>query len=201
MDPNNNKKKKEQLTKEPSILREQSINKNVDFIGTSLRDRLYQPFLDKVLNQGLKEPFNFNHLFKMPEYMSYEAISAKMKRMMTPQVKKDIISGRKTLFKFYEAFLGKERLIGNVLMTLSENIAILIPIILKRLIDWIEDFEAKSSADRWKGIRLAFYLSFVMILTKLLLFSSRYYVLVIQVYAQAFAAVCSGFADFVEQLI
>ena len=177
------------LEGEPYILYENSVNKDTEFLGYAAKDVIFHSFLTKVLNQGLKTPFNFNHMFKLPKYLQYENIVRQMNSLMTPEYKEDILSGKKSIYSFYHQLVGFRLKLGVLLTFISEVVLVLLPPLLKRLISWIEGFEDEDSGERYEGIMITSLISLVITISKLSLFASRYYSIQAQVHAQAFAYV------------
>ena len=180
----------EALEEEPYILYERSENKDKDFLGYGLMDVVFHNFLNKILYQGLREPFNFNHMYKLPKYLEFEDITLQMKALMTPEFKNDILSNKKSIYHFYHKLTGFRFNFGVFLTFISEVIIVFLPPLLKRLITWIDkDLEGADSADKYEGVMTTGLVSLVIIISKLTLFSSRYYLMQAQTHAQAFAYV------------
>ena len=181
-----------QHPKEPYMLYQASENKNINFLGVSFKEILMHTFLNKVLIQGLKEPFNFNHLFKLPSFMEYPQIKERITALMTPQFKEAILSKKSNICNFYHQFLGYRFKLNVIFIALSDIVIIFIPILLKSFIDWIEEESAESgfsSESSYRGMYLAGLISLVLIASKIFLFIGRYYLLLTQAVVRAFAYV------------
>ena len=175
---------------EPYLLYGRSENKNIDFLGSGLKEIIFHKFLNKILKQGLKEPFNFNHMFKIPKYLEYDSILHQINTLMTDDYKKSILNKEKTIYDFYHKLVGSRYKVGLFLTFISDVIVVLLPLLLKSLITWVEeDIENQDSGNKYKGLIIAALLSLVIVVSKLSYFASSYYLTQSQVQAQAFSFV------------
>ena len=178
------------LQDEPYILYENSLNKNTDFLEYRVRDVFFHSFLTKVLHQGLRAPFNFDHMFKIPKYLEYDSIIRDMNTIMTSEYKKDILNGKKSIYDFYQKLTGFRFKMGIFLIFISEVIVVLIPTLLKSLISWLEvGLEDLDGSQKYEGLIITALISLVVIISKLSLFSGRFFLVQAQVHGIAFAFV------------
>ena len=184
------KSEKVETEEEPYVLYEKSVNKDQEFLGYGFMDVVFHNFLNKVLYQGLREPFNFNHMYKLPNYLEFNEIIKQMDTLMTPEFKNEVLNNKKSMFDFYQKLIGFRLKLGVFLTFVSEVIIVFLPLLLKRLISWVEeDLEGADSSKRYEGVITTGLISLVIIISKLTLFSSRYFLMQAQIHAQAFAYV------------
>ena len=175
------------LEKEPYLLYQRSPNRHEELITPGLRNIVCHSFLNKILNQGLKEPFNFDHMYKLPDSMDFDQVSAKTKRLMTPQVKADIINKKSSIFDLYHKFVGSGQKAGILFLFMSEFVMVSLPWLIKWLIEWIEEEGYEDNVGQ--GVKLSALITFVLILSKVCLFTGKFYVLQMMACAKAFAYV------------
>ena len=199
-------------THEPYRQFEDSRNKDTPLLASSMKEKVFHSYLDKVLEQGLKEPFGFNHLFGIPEELTYKAIAEKLEDTMTPQTRREILScpNSDKFFEYYHEFLGPDRKIGIFFSILAQNLQILIPLFIKYLIQWVEEFDSANANQfsqgllkdeslaegsqgvpqlKVKGLLVALGFTLALILSKAVFYLSKYYCVKSQVYVQAFVPV------------
>ena len=159
-------------------------------MGSGIKNIVFHTFLNKILVQGQREPFNFDKMYKLPKYLEFDDIVKQMDSVMTPEYKNDILNNKKSVYSFYHKLLGPRLKIGVVLTFISEVIIAFLAPLLKRLITWIEkDIDHADKAQRYEGVITTALISLVIIVSKLSFLASRYYILQAQIHVQAFAYV------------
>ena len=180
-----------QLDAEPCVLYENSINKDTEFLGYGIGNIACHSFLNKVLQQGLKRPFNFDCMYKLPKYLEYTQIEERASELMTPEYKQLIIEDKKSIFDLYHQLVGFKYKVGVFFGTSSRTMIVLLPVLLKWLIEWMEEREEAENPEdeNLRGIFYAALITGLMVTNKLFFFIGRYFLLQMQAYAQAFAFV------------
>ena len=185
-----------QLDSEPCVLYENSINKDTEFLGYGIGNIVCHSFLNKVLDQGLKRPFNFDCMYKLPKYLEYTQIEHKTGQLLTPESRQKILEDKKSIFGLYHDLIGFKFKLGVFFAVSSRIMIVLLPVLLRWLIEWLEERGEGGSYedDDLRGIYIASLITGLMVVNKLFFFVGRYYLLQMQVYAQAFAFVSDFWA-------
>ena len=188
------KQNQDQLDDEPYILYQKSANKSTKLFQYSFMDIICHSFLSKILTQGLREPFNFNHMYQLPKSLEYHTLKQRIKEMLTPEWREKIISRKSTIYHFYHRFLGNEFKFSVFLRCLSDVVIIFIPMLLREFINWIEEEGERAAGGgveghTWRGVTIVGLISLTLIGSKLFLFIGRFYLHLMQTLVRGFTYV------------
>lgn len=156
---------------EPYKLHENSINKDKNFEDNTIKSKLFHTHLEKIFSKNRKpKSFSFDSLYKIDKRLDFDKISNELDKFISETKTGEKFRKNEILFKdLIIKFLGFDYNIGIYLTIFSNLFMIPVPILVKRLIAWVE---SENTQDPLSGYKYSLALITCLLLNKLTLFWS-----------------------------